>query len=446
MPKDLPPDPPHDPSDDDYAPPAELDEGPPRRRTAPAAPAAPDEVEDADLPGDEPQRRGLGSGLKAGIALALLAVVAAGLLGYRSHRRAQALAEGLPKAEALLRLDTAAGYRGAADLLQPLAKLDELEAGSMRAFALAMLAADYREADAEPRAEALLIQPGRADAVPAYANLATAALFLGRRAVADAATYAGRAGRSPWAGALQGRIGILAGNLEAGVEPATAAAAATPAPAAAHAVLGDLLRRQRQDPVGARAAYAAALAASPLHPRASYGLAKLALAGQVPLADAIAPLQRLLGDAQGTPANERARAAVLLAAVELRSGDRAAASAALAAAPGLDAAARAWAEKASGVMAAERRGYRAVLGAPPALQTASDDDPPVASPNPPPPAPPPAVKAAAAKKAPAKAPAKAPPRKTAVAPVRKATAKPAPPPRKPAPPPRKTTGATARRP
>lgn len=439
MPKDLPPDPSQDPSDDDYAPPAELDEGPPRRRAG-----RPDLQEEA--PDGEPPRRGPGAGLKIGIALALVAVVAAGLLGYRSHRRARALAEGLPKAEALLRLDTAAGYRGAADLLLPLAKLDELEAGSMRAFALAMLAADYREADAEARAEALLVLPGRADAVPAYANLATAALFLGRRAVADAATYAGRAGRSPWAGAMQGRIGILAGNLEAGVEPASGAAAATPPLAAAQAVLGDLLRRHRRDPVGARAAYTAALATSPLHPRASYGLAKLALAGQVPLADAIAPLQRLLGDAQGTPANERARAALLLAAVEQRSGDRAAAAAALAAAPGLDAAARAWAEKAAGVMAAERRGYRAVLEAPAALQTASDDDPPEASPNPPPPppppAPPPASKAAAAKKAPAKVP----PKKAAAAPVRKATAKPTPPAKKPAAPPRRSAGSTARKP
>lgn len=435
MPKDLPPEPSLDPGaeEDAYAAPAELDEAPPRRRAA-AAEDEDDHGEDPASPGRPPRS----FGLKLGVAAAVLAVIAAGLLGYRSHRRSQALAEGLPKAEALLRLDTAAGYRGAADLLQPLAKLDELEAGSMRAFALAMLAADYRDADAEPRAEALLVQPGRADAVPAYANLATAALFLGRRAVADAATYAGRAGRSPWAGALQARIALLAGNLEAGVEPATAAAAANPAPAGAQAVLGDILRRHRKDPVGARAAYVAALAASPLHPRASYGLAKLALASQVPLADAIAPLQRLGGDAQGTPANERARAALLLAALELRSGDRAAAQAALAAAPGLDGPARAWAERAAVVLAGNARAYRAVLEAPPALQTASDDDPPEASPNPPPPPPPPApapaAKAAAAKKAVvAKKPA---PAKKVAAPVKKAPAAPA----------KKGAGATTRKP
>lgn len=420
MPKDLPPDPAVDPREDDaYAPPDELDEPRPRRASAP--PAGPAEEPGGEPDPEAPPRR---AGLKLGIAVAVLAVVAAALLGYRSHRRTQALAEGLPKAEALLRLDTAAGYRAAADLLVPLAKLDELEAASMRAYALAMLAADYRDADAEPRAEALLVTPGRADTVPPYANLATAALFLGRRAVADAATYAGRAGRHPFAGTLQARIAILAGNLEVGVDPATAAAAVTPPAAAAQAVLGDLLRRQRKDPVGARAAYAAALAASPLHPRAAYGMAKLALASQVPLADAIAPLQRLAADAQGTPANERARAALHLAAIELRSGDRASAQAALAAAPGLDGAARTWAEKAATVLSGERKAYRAVLEAPPALQTASDDDPPEASPNPPPPPPPPAPpppKAAPAKKVVKKAPA-SPPKKAAVAPARKPAA------------------------
>lgn len=442
MPKDLPPDqaPDGGADDDAYAPPAELDEDRPRRRASPDSPPA---------AGDGGEEYGAGSpggprlpaGLKIGVAVAVLAVVAGALLAYRSHQRSRALAEGLPKAEALLRLDTAAGYRVAADLLQPLAKLDELQAGSMRAFALAMLAADYRDADAEPRAEALLVLPGRADAVPPYANLATASLFLGRRAVADAFTYAGRAGRHPWAGTIQARIALLAGNLEAGVEPASAAAAETPPSAAAHAVLGDILRRHRKDPVGARAAYVAALAASPLHPRAAYGLAKLALASQVPLADAITPLQRLAADAQGTPPNERARAALHLAAIELRGGDRAAAQAALAAAPGLDGAGRTWAERAASVMAAERRAYRAVLEAPPAVQSASDDDPPEASPTPPPPPPPPVARPAAKATAPAK---KQPAKKAVVAaPAKKAPAAAA---KKAKPPPKKTTGTTTRKP
>lgn len=434
---DLPPEPDadQDPAADPYAPPAELEAGRPggRARQADARPGE-DEGDQDGAPRGGPRRP---SGLKLGIAAAVVAILAAAVLGYRSHQRSRALAEGLPKAEALLRLDTAAGYRGAADLLQPLAKLDPLEAASMRAFALAMLAADYRDADAEPRAEALLVEPGRADTVPAYANLATAALFLGRRAVADAATYGGRAGRHPWAGTLQARIAMLAGNLEAAVEPASAATATDPGQAAAQAVLGDVLRRHRRDPVGARAAYAAALAASPLHPRAAYGMAKLALASQVPLAEAIAPLQRLLADSQATPSNERARAALFLAAIELRTGDHAAAQVALDAAPGLDGPGRTWAERASAAMAADQRGYRAVLGAPPAMRSGSDEDPPALSPQPPPPPAPPPVAKPAPRPATHRSAVKssAPARKTATkpapAPSRKAAPKKAPP-KKPA--------------
>lgn len=440
MPKDLPPEAPEDGLEDDgYGPPSDLDDAPPprprRRVAAPPPPdhgAGPDEGADggSDLgpdgpppPAPPPRNRGL----KIGLAVAALALVAGALLGYRSHQRTRALAEGLPKAEASIRLDTAAGYREAADLLVPLAKLDPLEAGSMRAFALAMLACDYRDADAANRAEALLVEPSRAEVVPAYANLASAALFLGKRAVADAATYAGRAGRHPAAGALQGRIAFLAGNLEAAVEPLEAEAGGEPKRAAALSLQGDLDRRLRRDPVAARAAYTAALTASPLHPRAAFGLAKLALASQVPLAEALAPLRRLVADAQ-TPANERARAALHLAAVELESGDRAAAAAALGTVQGLDGRARHWAEQAAVAMASDRKGYRAVLEAPAPFLSASDDDPPELSPVPPPPEPAAAVE-----------PAKAVPAKAAKvgkggkpAPAAKASIKKAPPPKKPA--------------
>ncbi len=435
MPTDLPPGPDADgapPDDDAYAIPSELDEPRPRAgargQPAPRPPEPPEAGGGDGTPGPgtgPPDGSRRARGLKLGVALAVAAVLAAAVLGYMRHKRHQALALALPAAEALLRLDTAAGYRAAADKLAGLDEEFPLEAGSMRAYALAMLAADYRDADAERKVEALQRVPSRAEVVPAYSNLADAAIFLGRRHVADAATYAGRAGRHPVAGALEGRIAILAGNLEAGVEPATAAVAAEPRQAGAQAVLGDLLRRQRKDPVGARAAYAAALATSPLHPRASYGLAKLALASQIPLADAIAPLQRILGDAQGTPAQERAVAALFLAAVELRSGDRAAARAALDAAPGLDGPGRTWAERASSVLALDRRGYHAVREAPPALQSASDDDPPEASPIPPPaPAPPPAPKAAV-KKVPPRRPVAAPPAKRPAAGAKRRVASPA---------------------
>jgi hypothetical protein len=426
MPKQLPTGPHGDdelPSADAYALPADLDAPGPHEGSFPEA-----DVVDVsfDEPEGEPPRR-KPSSLKVGIALAVLALVAGSLLTYRYVHRSRVLAAGMAKADELIRLDTAAGYREAATLLEPLAEMDPLEAGSLRAFALAMLAADYRDAPAERQAEALLVEPGRAEKVPVYANLASAALFLGRRAVGDATTYAGRARTSPWGGAIQGRLALMAGNPEAGVDPATAAAAIDPKLAAAQAVAGDLLRRARQDAGGARAAYAAALAASPTHPRAALGLAKLALGSQIPLAEALGPLQKVVADTQGTPRQERGRAALLLAAIELRSGDRAAATAALDTIDGLDAAQRGWAERAARVMAEERKRYRAVLAAPPQLQSPSDDDPPevlAVEPEPPPPPPAPAVvKKAVKHPAPAGAKKVAPAKKPAAKKTSKTAAK-----------------------
>jgi hypothetical protein len=115
----------------------------------------------------------------------------------------------------------------------------------------------------------------------------------------------------------------------------------------------------------------------------AYGLAKLALGGNAPTAEATAALERLLADAAGTPAPERARAALHLAALRLREGDRVGAGAALDGAA-LDPPARAWAARAAAVAAEHRGAYRAVQGAPASLQSASDDDPPVLSPAPPP--------------------------------------------------------------
>jgi len=253
----------------------------------------------------------------------------------------------------------------------------------VRAFALAMLFADYRDAGAETESENLLVAPGRAEVVPPYAQLAAAALALGRREAGTATTAVVRAGDGPWPLAIQARVALLAGNVEAALPPASAAAGegAFPPGLALH---GDALRRLRKDPPAARAAYEAALAASPGQPRAAYGLAKLSLSGHVPADEAEAPLKRLVDDRDGTPAAERGRAALHLAALRLRAADRPGAQSALDAA-GLDAAARAWAERAAAVAAEQRGPYRAVSGAPPALQSASDDDPGELSPTPPPP-------------------------------------------------------------
>jgi hypothetical protein len=345
-----------------------------------------------------PARAPRSSALRLAAIGAAVVLVGGALLAYRSHHRRTAVGEGLARADALLRLDTAAGYREAASLLEPLAEIDPDEAASVRAFALAMLFADYRAAEAEAEADALLVAPGRADAVPAHAHLATAALALGRREAGTATTAAARAGDLPWARALQARVAFLAGNDAAAREPAAAAAAegAFPPGLALH---GDALRRLRRDPRGARAAYEAALAASPLQPRAAYGLAKLALGGHAPADEASAALERLLADAD-TPAPERGRAALHLAALRLRAGDRVAAGAALDAAR-LEPGARAWAVRAATVAADAHGPYRAVTGAPAALASASDDDPAVLSPLPPAP-PKPAAKAAPKKAAAAK--------------------------------------------
>jgi len=361
--------------------------------------------------------------LKLAGVVALVLLIGGGLLAYRGHHRRKVLAEGLAKADALLRLDTAAGYREAASLLEPLAGMDPSEAASVRAFALAMLFADYRAADLETEAEALLVKPERADVVPAHAHLASAALAMGRREAGTATTAAARAGEGAWARAIQARIAFLAGNAAAALEPA-AAAASEGAFAPGLALHGDALRRLRKDPAGARAAYEAALAASPYQPRAAYGLAKLALAGHASGGGAIAALDRLVADGAGTPGPERGRAALHLAALRLRAGDRAAADAALDAS-GLEAPARSWAARAAEVAAENRGPYRAVAGAPASLQSASDDDSAELSPAPPPPpaqkpvvkpvakvAPKAVAKAApkAVAKAAAKAVAKAPPK------------------------------------
>jgi hypothetical protein len=364
---------------------------------------APPELAD-DVEGGGGGRRPPSSlALKLAAIGALALVVGGALLIYRAHHRRKVVAAALSQADALLRLDTGTGYRKAASLLEPIAQLDPMQGGSVRAFALAMLFADYRDAEAEAQADNLLVTPGRAEVVPVHANLAAAALALGRREAGTAMTAVARAGDSPWALTLQARVALLAGNVEAALPPAASAAAdgAFPPGQALH---GDALRRLHRDRGAARAAYEATLAASPGNPRAAYGLAKLALSGDAPLEEAEVALRRLAADRDGTPAAERGRAALHLAALRLRAGDRQGADDTLDAA-GLDPAARAWASRAAAV-AAERRGsYRAVAGAPPSLQSASDDDPGELAPTPaPPPAPEPQIAApkVAVKKAPPK--------------------------------------------
>ncbi len=364
---------------DPYAPPPELGEAsePSGRQAKSRSPRA---ASDGDVELDfglgeapPPARRPIP---RVAIAVAVVVVVAVALFAYRSVSRRKAMRVAMAQAELDVRFDTHDGYRKAAAILAPFADRDPLEAGSLRAFALGMLATDYRDAAAGEEADALLVKPERADPIPRWANLARAALALGKGEAGTAMTAASRVPGDPVAGTLEGRIALSAGNLEAAVEPLHTAAAAEPPLPAALAVHGDVVRRARRDARAAHAAYSRALASSGEHvnARAAFGLAKLALMGQVPPAEASTPLEKLAADAEAG-ANERARAALHLAALAIRAGDRTRATAILDGA-GLDAEARAWAQRAAALEADTGRVYRAVIGAPPSLLSASDDDPP----------------------------------------------------------------------
>ncbi len=331
------------------------------------------------------------------VALAgVVIVVVAGVLLYRSQHRREVLGKGMARARELMRTDTWSGYRAAAQVLEPLVAIDALEAGSLRAQALAMLAADYRDEAAGAEAERLLDAPERAAEIPPAASLARAALAMGRREVGSAATSASRAGTGAEGRVIQGRVALVAGNPSGAADFAAEAVAADAGMPAALALQGDALRRTGK-PEAARQAYLAALAGSPTNPRAAYGVAKLALSGRARSDDAYPALERILADVEGTPSNERARAALHLAALQGRAGDRAGAQRTLDAS-GTSGADRAWLEKAVSEEELSRTGFHVVDRAPPGLQSASDDDPYVAPP-PPPPEPPKVEKKPAPKKA-----------------------------------------------
>lgn len=381
-----------------YEVPAELDEpAPPPSRARSPEPADPEEP-------DEPLASPAAPRFpfeKVAIGVGAVLVLGIGLAWFRAESRAKAVRQGVAQAEELMLLDTAEGFRRAADLLEPLAKLDPLEAGSARAFALAMLASDYNDPSAEVNARELLVVPSRADAVPRYASLAFGALALGRNALGDAQVELRKAaelereaeGRDarliPWSQALQARVSLRAGALESAVDYATGAAA-VPGFAAGLAVHGDAARRAKRDDRTARAAYEAALAASPIHPRAAFGLAKLALSGQAPELNARArdALGRILASGDATPPRERGRAALHVAALRLRDGD--AIEVVRGDLPaGLDEKSQDWLMGAARALAANRGPYRAVVGPPAMLESASDDDPKELHPRAPEPPPPP---------------------------------------------------------
>jgi len=311
------------------------------------------------------------------IVAAVVVLAAVGALAWRSHHRRQVVSQGLERATALLRTDTDAGRREAAQLLEPLVELDPVKAGATRAFALSLLALDQRDEEAARRAEALLVEPGRASQVPAEADLAYGALALSRREAGTALSYAARVTDSPWAPVLQARVALLAGKVDVARDPLDRAVATDPSFPAVQALRGDVLRRTGHV-AQAREAYAAALAGSPTHPRAIFGLAKLALGGAGPVDEARDGLRRLLDDT-ATPAPDHARAAYHLASLEARAGRTAESSEAISRA-GVEGEARAWLQRAVAEQA-QGTGYHVVASAPAAVTSASDDDPWIAPPK-----------------------------------------------------------------
>ncbi|OFX21354.1 MAG: hypothetical protein A2V77_07755 [Anaeromyxobacter sp. RBG_16_69_14] len=372
------------------------------------APGGTNDVDDALSPEERPEPSSSGSPpRKAGRGrkkLAIVALVAALVLAlvltYRQYQERRIVAISAARAQQLIRSDTWLGYHEAAALLAVrAAKIDPLEAGALRAFALAMLSLDYRDKAAIGEANAALVEPGRAPQMSPHAQLAVSALALGEGRAGTALDYASRAGDGALPQVLHARVALLAGNASAASEAVERALAADPDLPAALALKGDLLHRAGHH-ADAYKAYTAAFAASSSalsaglagssarvgasapHARATYGLAKLALSREIPADSAVGPLTRLLDDRAGTPQVERARSALYLSALQARAGDRSGAAAIIDKA-GLDGDLRAWLEKAAGQLEVERRRYRVPDGTPSALVSASDDDPYIPPPPPP---------------------------------------------------------------
>jgi hypothetical protein len=84
--------------------------------------------------------------LAAAAVAVVLTLLLGGVLAYRSWQERRIVALSVTRARHLIRSDTWFGYREAAALLElRAARVDPLGAGSLRALALALLAADYRD-------------------------------------------------------------------------------------------------------------------------------------------------------------------------------------------------------------------------------------------------------------------------------------------------------------
>ena len=357
-----------------------------------ASDAGPPDVGTVVVQRDARGRSGIRRWLKLAVAAALVAAILCAVGAYHRLQERRIVAASISRADQLMRSDTWLGYHEAAMLLGVrAAALDPVRAGAMRARALAMLALDYRDDGAMAEARAALVAPERSDEVPAPAYLAAAALALRGGLAGTALERLSRASASPEVQVLTARVALLAGNGAVALEATGAALGSDPRLPSALALRGDLLRRAGRFRE-ARDAYAAALvesaqalraglegssarpgAAAP-HARATFGLGKLALSREAPVPEATSALGQVVDDVAGTPQVERARAAMLLAALQARLGDRVGASATIDKA-GLAGDLRAWLEKASGQLEVTKGAYRVPDATPAVLLSASDDDP-----------------------------------------------------------------------
>jgi hypothetical protein len=105
-----------------------------------------DDIEAAPAEGEgggsePPTRTRFTKRFKWAAAVAAAALLLVLVLAYRSHQERRIVAASVARAEQLIRSDTWLGYQEAATLLGlRAARVDRLGAGSLRAFALAMLA------------------------------------------------------------------------------------------------------------------------------------------------------------------------------------------------------------------------------------------------------------------------------------------------------------------
>ena len=230
---------------------------------------------------------------RTAIAVAVVVVVAVGLLAYRSVSAGRRCGRRWRR-----RRSTSARHRrriqeGRGDPRAVCRAGSARDGGHARVRA-GMLALDYRDAAAADEAEGLLVKPERADPIPRWANLARAALALSKGEAGTAMTAASRVPGDPVAGDAGGA------DRARGRQP-RGCGGAPPLRRRRRAAAARRARRSTATSSGAPSGTAgprrpptAGRSPAPgqhVHARAAFGLAKLALTGQVPPAEATGPLR-----------------------------------------------------------------------------------------------------------------------------------------------------------